>query len=124
LIAANEAIGHPNWAQEPRSVVFTSADNYIGGLPGTLRFDPSNSLPLPTSLDPPKWTCSPSDIAGLDCQAFAALELPGAAMARTSQLLRWTRVEGVLIAFVPVLLLAIGQILLGLRYFRRRPDTR
>lgn len=123
VLAANEAIGHPGWAKEARSVVLYSAGNYVKDQTGAVSLDPSDSLPLPTTLDSPSWGCGSSGPVERNCQAFAALELPGAAMARTSQLLRWTRVEGVLIAFVPVLLLAIGQILLGLRRFRRIPDT-
>jgi hypothetical protein len=124
VIAANEAIGHPNWAKEARSALLYSAANHLDDQQGTIRLDPSDSLPLPTSLDSPSWGCGPSDGVERNCQAFAALESPGAATVRTSRLLRWTRIEGVLIAFVPALLLAIGQMLLGIARIRRLPATR
>lgn len=111
VIAANEAIGHPDWAKDKRSTPLSGADYQLTDQEGTVRVDPSSSLPLPSSLDPPSWDCAPADFSVVrNCQAFAVLERPGADASRTSKLSQWSLGEGLLAGFIVGLLLEMGHL--------------
>jgi hypothetical protein len=55
--AANEAIGHPEWAKDRRGAPIYSAGNYLNIVGPALRLDTTHSVPLPSSLEAPSWGC-------------------------------------------------------------------
>jgi hypothetical protein len=111
VIAANKAIGHPNWAKDKRSAPLYGAGYQLNDQEGTVRVDPSSSLPLPSSLDPPSWDCGRADLSVVhNCQAFAVLQRPGADASRTSKLSQWNLGEGLLAGFIVGLLLEMGHL--------------
>lgn len=108
--AANEAIGHSNWAEDQRGQPLYSAGNYLHDSQGDIRLSPSNSIPLPSELEEPSWGCVEDSEGGHNCEAFATLERPGTEASRTRQLSHWNLADGVLLGLLIGLLIEIGHL--------------
>jgi hypothetical protein len=100
-IAANEAIGHEIWVTRQVGFPLRSAGVYLNenGLSSALPVSPTASLPVPTSLDPPAWTCNGKETPSVsDCQVFAALGGLNEERSRSRALSLWAVLAGLLLA--------------------------
>ena len=107
-LGANSFLGHPEWASgfsgQPLGRGATFVDYQQ---PSQVRVNTAASLPVPSSIDPPVWSCTNELGTAGTCQAFAALEEPGAGDQRLQSLVLWTLAGGLLLALV-------GEALLGI----------
>jgi hypothetical protein len=117
--AANEVIGHSEWALSQRGAPLYSAGNYLHDTRSALSIDAPDSIPTPSSLDEPSWICKAESEMDHNCQAFASLEQAGAEASRTRHLSWWTLTEGLLAGLVVSLLLGFGHLVFRIGHFSR-----
>jgi hypothetical protein len=121
--AANEAIGHSNWAEDQHGAPLYSAGNYLYDTQSDIRLNPSNSIPLPSELEEPSWGCAKESEGGYNCEAFATLERPGAEASRTRQFSQWNIVDGLLLGLFIGLLIELGHLVFQIGRFSPPPSS-
>jgi hypothetical protein len=112
-LGANSFVGHPEWARGLEGQPLTGGGAFVNyQQPSQVRVSTASSLPAPSSIDPPSWSCANRLGTAGTCQAFVALEEPGAGDQRLRSLVLWTLAGGLLLAFVGEALLGIMRDLL------------
>jgi hypothetical protein len=104
---ANSFLGHSLWASETRGQPLTGGGAFVNyEQAASVKVDTAASVPVPSSIDPPSWSCAKLGPGGA-CQAYVALQQPGASDQRLRALIIWSLAGGLLLAL-------LGESLLGL----------
>ena len=109
-VPANAILGHAtDWTRSAIGFPISNSHVYLhsNDAGSTLPVDPTGSLPIPQSLDPPSWACGAASAASTDCQVFALLARPGADAKRTRDLTLWSIAGGLVLALLGDALIAI-----------------
>jgi hypothetical protein len=121
--AANEAIGHSNWAEDQRGAPLYSASNYLHDTQSDIRLNSSSSVPLPSELEEPSWGCIKEREGGHNCEAFATLERPDTEVSRARQLSHWNLADGLLLGLLIGVLIEIGHLVFQIGGFSPPPSS-
>lgn len=106
-VRANTVLGHSEWARGTQGQPLTNGAVFVNYQRSSqLSVNAAASLPAPTSIDPPIWSCTNALGTAGDCQAFAALEESGAADHRLHALVIWSLAGGLLLALLGETLLS------------------